>query len=410
MDHTVDFPVVRRPRREPGGGELPPLPVHLSRSSRRRHILTHLGFIALPLVAALLYLMLNATDRYEVTSDFTIEPLVQPGATALPARNAGHLMNLAQGAPPGADDAYMVVDYLQSADALQALEAKIGFIGRYRGKTADLFYRPEPWLLLARQWLSGTRRPIRFEDRLAYYNMMVKPRYSITENIVTLDVEAFTPEDAHLIAATLLRMGEDFINRANDRVLHDLVAASLRQVAADQNRLDGDHLNLKNWRDANSDLDPDQLTQLVTEVIQGLENSLVSARGAEALDAVAANRAARNTAHLRVAALQRQIADEQHRLAGMEQAYAAKFYEYDRLKEDIAFAKNAYESDLASLQTFRELAAQQEIYLLRISEPGTPDEPAYPEWALILPLTLIGGAMAYGLVRMVMALGRDRWA
>ena len=63
----------------------------------------------------------------------------------------------------------------------------------------------------------------------------------------------------------------------------------------------------------------------------------------------------------------------------------------------------------ATLQTFRELAAQQEVYLLRIANPRAPDMALYPDWMLVLPLTLIGGAMAYGILRMVMALGRDRW-
>ncbi|MGH6990610.1 MAG: hypothetical protein ACREE3_12000, partial [Stellaceae bacterium] len=74
------------------------------------------------------------------------------------------------------------------------------------------------------------------------------------------------------------------------------------------------------------------------------------------------------------------------------------------------FAKNAYETDLGALQSFRSLAAQQEVYLLRISGPDRPDEPAYPQWGLVLPLALLGGGMGYGILRMVMALGRDRWS
>ncbi|MGH7075277.1 MAG: hypothetical protein ACREFD_13875 [Stellaceae bacterium] len=409
MAGTIDFPLARRKRREPEGGTLPPLPVHLSHRQRRRRILVHLFFISLPFFAALLYLIFNASPRYEVTADFTVEPLVQPGTTPLPARDAAHLMNLTQAAAPGADDAYMLVDYLQSADAMTTLEARIGFLKRYRGKTEDLFYRPEPWLLLVQEWLSGKRRPLKFEDRLAYYRDMVEPRYSITENIVTLDVEAFSAKDAHLIAATLIKMGEAFINSANDRVLHGLVAGAAARVAADRQRLDGDHTKMKDWRGANSDLDPDQLTRIVTQVIQGLENSLVTAREAEMLDGAAA-RGARAAARLRVAALQQQIGTEQHQLAAMERAYAGKYYQYDRLKEDIRFAKNAYETDLGALQSFRSLAAQQEVYLLRISGPDRPDEPAYPQWGLVLPLALLGGGMGYGILRMVMALGRDRWS
>lgn len=407
MSRMVDFPAARR--RRDGGDDLPPLPVHLPRTTRRRRVLVHFIFISVPVVLAFLYLAFNASDRYEVSSDFTILPLIQPGTSVLPARNAAHLMNLTQQAAPGADDAYMVVDYLKSADALKTLEAKVGFMRRYRGRTRDLFFRPEPWLLLIRELFSGKRLPIPFEDKLAYYNAMVRPRYSITENIVTLDVEAFTPQDAHVISATLLRMGETFINRTNDQVLHGLAGAAVKQVAADARRLNGDHRKMKEWRGANSDLNPDQLTAMVTHVIQGLENSLVNARAAMAMDGSTANSVARKTARLRVQALEGQIATEQHRLAHLERAYAGRFYEYDRLKEDIQFAKNTYQADLASLQTFRELAAQQGIYLLRISDPRVPDEPAHPQWWLILSLTLMASAMAYGILRMIMALARDKW-
>jgi capsular polysaccharide transport system permease protein len=238
----------------------------------------------------------------------------------------------------------------------------------------------------------------------------VMPRYSITENIVTLEVQAFSSADAHLIAATLLSMGEDFINRTNQRVLNDLVHGAEGQVREDERRLNDDHLKMNAWRAANSDLDPDQLTAMVTQVVQRLETNLVSARASEMLSADQGNAATHVAAGLRVKAIEAQIAQEQRQLADMERAYAAKFYEYDRLKEDIEFAKNAYQNDLATLQSFRDLAAQQEVYLLRIFDPWKPDTALYPEWVLILPLTLIGGAMAYGLIRMVMALGRDKWA
>ncbi|HEX4111620.1 MAG TPA: hypothetical protein VH020_03715 [Stellaceae bacterium] len=403
MPSTIEFPIRPRPRRDTDPA--PPLPVHLSRRTRRDRVLTHLYFISLPVLAALLYLTFNAADRYEATSDFTVQPLVQPSASGMLARNAAHLMNLAQNAPPGAYDAYMVVDYLQSPDALKELERRIGFLARYRGKTGDIFYRAEPWRLLIPHFLFSAPLAIPFEDQVDYFNRMVDVRYSMTENIVTLDVQAFSPRDAHLIAATLLDMGEAFINRANERVLADLVRGAAGQVRADQRRLDDDHFKMKTWRSANNDLDPDQLTAMVTQVMQGLENSLVSARSSAMLNGPAA----RGVASLRVKTLETQVAAEQRQLGDMERAYAARFYEYDRLKEDIEFAKNAYQTDLASLQTFRELAAQQGTYLLRIYQPHVPDEAAYPEWLLILPLTLIGGAMAYGILRMVMALGRDKW-
>jgi len=407
MDSTVDFPPTRRGRRESDGTDPPPLPIHLSRATRRRHILVHVFFICLPMLVALLYLTVNAADRFDADSDFTILPLIQPGAGGLHASNAAHLMNLGQNAPPGAYDAYMVVDYLRSPDALKEIERRIGFLQRYRGKTADIFYRPEPWRLLFRQWFAGTSGAIPFEDQLAHYNRMVLPRYAITENIVTLEVQAFTSEDARLIAATLLDMGEAFINRTNQRVLADLARGAEGQVTADQRRLDDDHLKMQAWRASNSDLDPDQLAAMVTQVVQGLETALVAARSSQMLSGASP---ARGVADARVRAIEAQIAREQQQLAAMERSYAAKFFQYDRLKEDIAFAKNAYQTDLAALQTFRELAAQQDVYLLRIDEPNRPDRALYPDWFLILPLTLIGGAMAYGILRMVMALGRDRWA
>jgi capsular polysaccharide transport system permease protein len=307
MASPLEFP---RPARQRGDSGLPQLPAHLSRGSRRRRMATHIVAIALPVLLALIYLTFNAADRYDVTSDFTVQPLLQSAGGALPARNAAHLTNLAQNAAPGAYEAYMVVDYLQSADALQTLENKVGFLPRYQGHTADLFYRAEPWRLVLKRWFDVAAVPIPFEDRVAYYNRMVQARYSITENIVTLEVQAFSPEDSRLIAATLLDMGEAFINRTNDRVLRDLVSGAEKQVQLDERRLNADHDKLKEWRGANSDLDPDQLTAMVTQVVQGLEDSLVAARSSQMM-AGDGNSSTRAAADLRIKAIETQIAQEQ---------------------------------------------------------------------------------------------------
>ncbi len=409
MDRTVDFPGTRLAPTRQAGAELPALPTPFTLTSRRRRLWWHCFFIGLPFLVVSLYLLFNAADRYEASSDFTVQPLVQPGAAGLAAHDAAHLANLTQPAAPGAYDAYIVIDYLQSPDALKELETKIGFLKRYRGKTTDLLYRPEPWRILLRQAYSGRKLDIPFEDQVGYFNQMVQLSYSMNENIVTLDVQAFSPDDAVLIAKTLLDMGEDFINRTNIRVLIDMVQSAEEQVKLDETRLNQDHVRIRDWREGNDDLDPDQLTALVTQVIQGLENNLVAARAVLMQDSFAADSPVRRAAELRVAALTDQIAKEQQHLATMERAFASKYYEFNRLKEDIDFAKSAYESDLAAVQTLHALAEQQEIYLQRIYEPHRPDKPAYPQWWLILPLTLLGGAMGYGVIRMVMALGREKW-
>ena len=405
MSETIEF----RPRRLPEGRELPSLPSRRRIESRTRRWLKHAAFILAPVVAVALYLFANAADRYDVTSDFSVQPLIQPGMTNLLSRNAAHLANLAQPAGPSAYDAYMVMDYLQSGDALKELEARSGFLARYRGKTADLLYRPEPWRFLLAGIFGRAPRDIPFEDALAYYNAIVVLRYSMTENIVTLEVQAFDAEDARIIAATLLDMGESFINRVNERALADMVASAERQVTLDEARLNNDHQKIQSWRAGNSDLNPDQLVSLVTQVIQGLENSLVAARADLMQTNFAEASPARRAVELRVKALEDQIAREQQHLGALEHDFAAKYYEFDRLKEDIDFAKSAYQNDLAALQGLRALASQQGIYLMRIYEPHRPDAPLYPQWWLVLPLTLAGSAMAYAILRTIVSLGRDRW-
>jgi hypothetical protein len=59
------------------------------------------------------------------------------------------------------------------------------------------------------------------------------------------------------------------------------------------------------------------------------------------------------------------------------------------------------------VQTLRALAEQQDLQ--RVYEPHRPDKPADPQWWLILPLTLLGDAIGYGVIRMVMALDQEKW-
>jgi capsular polysaccharide transport system permease protein len=411
MSRTIPFPSLKRAIEPATVTELPRLPRHVSVASRRARLSRHLFFMSLPMLFCLAYLTFMAADRYDVQSDFAVQPLIQAGGSnpgAAPGATNRFNLNQASGAP-GAFDAYIVMDYLQSPDALRELETRIGFLQRYRGGTADVFYRPETWYLLAKQIVARQPLAIPFEDQLVYFNQMVQLRYSLTENIVTLDVQGFTAEDSDLIAKTLLAMGEVFINRMNERGLADMVKFAETQVHEDEKRLVGDHVKIQEWRAANNDLPPDQLTTLILQVVQGLEANLVAAKAELMQMKTYDTSPVRRAAETRVKAFEDQIATEQKHLDDLERSFSPQFYQYDRLKEDVSFAETAYQSDLAALQNLRALASQQGIYLQRVYEPHVPQKAIYPQWALLLSLSMLGGMLGYGILRMIIALGREKW-
>ena len=101
----------------------------------------------------------------------------------------------------------------------------------------------------------------------------------------------------------------------------------------------------------------------------------------------------------RVSALQRQLDDQNERLAGESGAsLRAAITRFEPLMVEKEFAERAYASALASLELARVDAARQHRYLVTLTGPSDPSDATHPNvlWSILTFLVFSLAAMGIG--------------
>jgi len=208
--------------------------------------------------------------------------------------------------------------------------------------------------------------------------------------IETLRVEAFHPEDAKAIATTLLELGEDLVNHLNVRIRQDAVRVAETEVAVARERQVTSQIALTAFRNRELMLDPSGNALIVVQLIDHLYSQLAETRTA-IVEMQAGSQRSPQLAGLqaRAAALEEQIARERRRVASTSDGLAEKIAEYERLDLDHEFATRALVTTLASLEIARAEARRQQLFLVRVVEPGLADEATEPRRLRVI-LTVLG--------------------
>jgi capsular polysaccharide transport system permease protein len=156
--------------------------------------------VVLPTAIAIIYFGFLASDVYVSESQFVVRSPDKPATTGL-----GILLK-STGFSNSGDEIYAAQDYVQSRDALRALNDNRAVARAYGSNAVSIFDRFNPL------GLSGS-----FEDLYRFYRGKVSVEYETTSSIATLSVRAYTPEDAYRFNRQLLELAEGLINRLNTR-------------------------------------------------------------------------------------------------------------------------------------------------------------------------------------------------
>ncbi len=328
-----------------------------------------------PAWAAALQYGVFATDRYVSEARFVIRTASKP-AGAL--GGLGALMQLF-GMSRSQDDAYAVRDYLMSRSAVGELERRLDLDSIYRRADVDMLVR-YPSLLF------GPSR----EEFYRYFQHRLSVYVDNSSGLTVLNVEAFDGASAEQVARTLLALGEELINRLNERMLRDAVRVAADEVTRTENRRVDSEIAVTAFRNRELLLDPSKSAALLIELIGrlGAELGLLRAEIAETRSN------ARNSPQLqsmlqRAEAIERQIAIERGRTATDSDGLADKIAVYEKLMLEKQFATRALDQARMALETARTEARRQQLFLERVVEPAIPDEAMEPR-RLRTVLTVFG--------------------
>jgi capsular polysaccharide transport system permease protein len=343
--------------------------------------------VIIPTILACIYFGLIASDVYISESRFVVRSPQRQTQTGLNAFLAGTGFSRSQ------DDTYSVHDFVLSRDALKELDEQIGVRKAFSSKDADFINR-----------FPGLDWDDSFESFYRYYKKRVGIDYDTVSSITTLNVRAFTAEDAKRINDLLLKMGERLVNNLNDRSRQDLIKFATQEVTVAETKAKTAALALSSFRTSQSVFDPDKQSAIQLQGVAKLQEELLATEAQlNQIKRVSPNNPQVASLANRVATLRNTIAAETSKVAGGGTSLTSKSANFERLVLDKGFADKQLASALTSLETARSEAERKQLYLERLVQPNLPDKALEPRRVRSVFMVFVVGLMAWGVVSLLVA-------
>lgn len=355
--------------------EMPVLP-----KKQRKVQWTSISFVLaviLPTILTGLYYAFWASPQYEVETQFAVRGSSQGSLNAL---GLGSLM----GTTAEAGDSYIVADYIHSQQVLQDIKQQADLDVRtlYARDDIDFVYKTDPVTPL--------------DEFVSYWRDMVNVGFNSTTGNVTLQVYAFTPEDAKQITDAILLVSENLVNRLSEESRIQYTEVVNKQVERAEQRLSAVRRQLSDLRQTQQALDPQALASMESSIIGSIEQELASVRTRYKALVTAASREAPSAKVMerRIVALEAQLAEQKARVGtGTVQKTGRNpdadsstlsdvMDTFSQLSLEEEFAVKAYSTSLVGLETAMVEAQKQERFFATYVTPRTPDIAIYPKRVL----------------------------
>ena len=347
--------------------------------------------VAAPTLVATVYFGFIASDVYISESRFIVRSSQRQTTSSLGA----FLQNV--GLSRAQDDTYSVHDFMMSRDALHRLNDTLGLAKAYGAPGVDTFNRFNPL------GLDGS-----FEALYKYYGKQVSIDSDSASNISVLRVKAFSAQDAVQANASLLEMGEQLINRLNERARQDMIAFAATEVASAEARAKEASLALSQYRTQNNVFDPDRQSALQLQQISKMQDELIATKTTLAqVSALTPDNPQIGALRKRVESLQGAIDTEMGRVAGGNSSLSNKSSGYERLMLEREFAAKQLVTALASMEQAKSEAQRKQLYLDRIVKPNKPDSAVEPRRLRAILTTFLLGLVIMGLASLLIAGARE---
>ena len=342
-----------------------------------------LAIVLVPTFVVAAYYYLLAADQYQSEAHF----IVKTGDNSpMPSGGLSQLLGMGGGLSQARGEAIAVNDYLDSQQAVLALNGSTDLVERFRRPEADY---------ATRLWYSQPTP----EALLKYYRRMVDVQSNPETGITVLKVRSFRPEDSYVIVNQLLRLGEERVNMINRRSQNDALANARRSLVEAERDLATIQGRLTGFRQTQGDLDPSGSGKAQIELVATLQGQLTNARAQlNAMQGIISPSSPQYVATAaRVRALEAQVAGQTGKLTGGGGAIAARLGNYQDLQIRQEFASKRYEAAAANLERARETAIRQQLYIVRVVDPNLPVKSQYPQRGKIVLTVFLSLLVAYGI-------------
>ncbi|TDK36603.1 hypothetical protein E2F50_06650 [Rhizobium deserti] len=321
--------------------------------------------VLLPTAAASAYFFFIASDIYVAEGRFIVRD--SSGAVTNPLGNM--LQALSVGSASTGGDAYAAVDYLESRNALDALDADGAFTSIVGKEEVD------PLMRFPSLYRGETR-----EDLFRYYSNLVTVKYDPSSGISTITARAFAPDSAQLVVSKLLLQAQEFVNSMSEQALSDALSYARDDVRLAEKRLTESQGLLTTFRTQTAVLDPEAVAKSYLATADGLRKQLIEAQTRlSSINQLNASSPEKKVLSTRIQSLEQSIADEQARVVGNGKSMVSFFEEYERLKLESELANQTLVSAKANFEKARMELMRKQVYLVPVVKPNLVDDALEPK-------------------------------
>jgi len=343
--------------------------------------------VAAPTGLAILYFGLLASDVYVSESRFVVRSPEKPTTSGL-----GMLLKSAGFANAG-DEIYAAKDYVESRDALRAIN---------RGNAYEAAYSAPSISIFDRFGAIGVNKS--FEDLYKYYNKHITVNYDSTSSVTTLTVRGYNQKDVQKFNEQLLEMAESTVNQLNERGRQDLIRYAQAEVREAKSKAEKAALALSAYRNLKGVVDPEKQATVQLQMISKLQDELIATRTQlRELRVFTPANPQVEVLQSRVDGLQNEIDTELGKVAGDRKSLSSTTVEYQRLVLESKFADNQLASAMTSLEDAKNEARRKQAYVERIVQPNLPDKALEPRRMRGIVATFVLGLVVWGVLSMLLA-------
>ncbi len=362
----------------------------------REDFVGFLAFFVMPALLVLVYFSIIASDQYLAEARFAVR-----NSERVPVDMVAALTGLAPFTQ--IQDSLIVVNYVKSQALVEALEREIGLRAIFGREGID--------------WLSrfDTGDPV--EDLVDYWQWHIKTAIESQSGIVTMQVTAFSPEEALRVANAVVGLGERLVDGLSTRAREDAVAEAKAVLKRAEERLTASRIKLRDLRNQQATLDPlrtaDGINQLISELRLEkirLEQELTSAQRANVTESAPQIQIMRRRVDViaeQILALEKQLTSNDNPPGG---TIAGKLTGFGDLQLEQQIAEEQYTLAATALENARVNAEGQKVYLATFVHPVLPMDTAYPRRVLFSLLGIAGVALFYAAGKALFGRARRRLA
>lgn len=357
------------------------------------------ALVVIPVAAASLYLGLIASDQYAAEARFA----VRGGERSAFEQNSAlsFLVGLPQ--TQRVQDSLILYEYLRGRGVVEDLDRDIHLRDLLGRREADYFSRFDK------------REPI--EELVKYWKRHDYVGYDAQSSTITLEVKAFTAQDALDIARRAITLSETLVNDLSERARRDALSLANESLQRAEDNLEAKLKNLRDLRNAEGVLDAAKTGDTMVKMVADLRLELIHMQQDYDVQrrSVSASSPQLQVLGARIASLREQIQKIEDSMAnsgggataragGNAATLANVMSRFDRFELERDIAQKQYIAAAAAFERARLELEGKHVYVATFLAPVLAQEALFPRrwwlWSIVVVscLALWGALVGIGVL------------